>query len=91
MPQSQIWLRVATPFFLFVVASTVGILLLLNAAYQHRSSAEFTALAHANAEFIHAAHIPPTDRFAGYLSQVLGSKFSSDALPHLIHDTKPLP
>jgi hypothetical protein len=25
------------------------------------------------------------------LSQVLGSKFSSDALPHLIHDTKPLP
>jgi signal transduction histidine kinase len=72
MQQSQLWLRVAAPFLLFVAAGTVGILLLLNAAYQQRSSSDFAALAQANAEFIRAAHIPPTDRFAGYLSQVLG-------------------
>ncbi len=72
MQQSQIWRRVVAPFLLFVTAGTIGILLLLNTTYQHRSSAEFVAHARANAEFIRDAHIPPTDRFAGYLSQVLG-------------------
>lgn len=70
--KERLWLRVAIPFLLFVAAGTVGLLLLLNATYQHRSHNEFVALASANAEFIRAGHIPATDRFAGYLSQVLG-------------------
>ncbi|MCX7886671.1 MAG: ATP-binding protein, partial [Verrucomicrobiae bacterium] len=56
----------------FVVAGTVGILFLVQATYRQRSSAEFMALALANAEFVRDAHIPPTERFAGYLSRVLG-------------------
>jgi signal transduction histidine kinase len=68
----RLCLRVALPFLLFVVAGTVGLLLLLNATYRQHSRAEFEALAVANAEFIRAAHIPLNERFAGYLSQVLG-------------------
>ncbi len=76
------------PFLLFVATGTVGILMLLNAAYQHRSSAQFAALAKANAEFIRDAHIPPTDRFAGYLSQVLGveAQFRRVASPDARHE-----
>jgi signal transduction histidine kinase len=92
MPKPQtanLWLRVAAPFLLFVAAGTVGILLLLNATYQHHSSTEFAALARANADFIRAAHIPPTDRFAGYLSQVLGVEvqFRRVAAPDSRHET----
>ena len=69
---SNLILRVAAPFFLFIIAGTVALVLLLNAAYQRHSATEFAALARADAEFIRAAHIPPTARFAEYLTQVLG-------------------
>ena len=69
---ANLLLRVVAPFFLFIITGTVALLLLLNAAYQRQSSVEFAALARANADFIRAAHIPPTDRFADYLTQVLG-------------------
>ncbi len=71
-PTANLWFRVAAPFLLFIVAGTVALLFLLNAAYQRHSSTEFAALAHANADFIRDAHIPPTDRFADYLTRVLG-------------------
>jgi signal transduction histidine kinase len=77
----NLWLRVITPFVLFVVAGTVGLLFLLNATYQHRSRNQFVALANANAEFIRASRIPTTDRFAGYLSQVLGVEVAFQRLP----------
>lgn len=68
----QLWLRVALPFLLFVIAGSVALILFLSSAYQRRSQKDFADLAAANAEFIRAAHIPTTDRFAGYLSRVLG-------------------
>jgi signal transduction histidine kinase len=77
----NLWFRVITPFVVFVVAGTVGLLLLLNATYQHRSRNEFVALATANAEFIRASRIPTTDRFAGYLSQVLGVEVAFRRVP----------
>lgn len=72
LPTTNLWLRVAAPFIIFIIAGTVALLFLLNTIYQHHSSAEFAALARANADFIRAAHIPPTDRFANYLTRVLG-------------------
>jgi signal transduction histidine kinase len=77
----NVWLRVILPFAVFVVAGTIGLLFLLNATYQHRSRNEFAALALANAEFIRASRIPTTDRFAGYLSQVLGVEVAFRRLP----------
>ncbi len=91
----NLWLRVAIPFLAFVVAGTIALLFFLNAAYQQQSSTEFAALAAANAEFIRAAHIPPTDRFAGYLSSVLGVEvqFRRVPAPDSWHEavTVPLP
>lgn len=84
----SLWLRLAGPFVCFTAAGTIGLLLFLNAADQHRSAAGFAALANANAEFIRAAHIPPTDRFAGYLSQVLGveARFHQGVAPDSRHE-----
>lgn len=70
--KSNLWLRVAMPFLLFVVAGSLGIILFLQATYQRQSLKEFEQLAQANAEFVKSVHIPLTDRFADYLSRVLG-------------------
>lgn len=70
----RLWLRIAVSFLLFVVAGTVGLIVLLNSAFQRLSSSEFTTLAKANADFIRVTGLPPTDRLAGYLSQMLGAE-----------------
>ena len=64
---------------LFVTAGTIGLVLVLNAAFQRWSRSEFEALASANAEFIRVSRLPTTDRLAAYLSQMLGVevRFSS--------------
>jgi len=91
--QDRLWLRIAGPFLLFTVAGTIGLLVLLNVTYRQRSRAEFAALATANAEFIRDAHIPATERFAGYLSQVLGVEvhFRRVSTPDARHEAVTVP
>jgi signal transduction histidine kinase len=61
-------------FLLFAGAVTVGLVFLLNAAFQRLSHSEFVGLADANAQFIRDSNIPATDRMASYMSQLLGMK-----------------
>lgn len=70
--RERLWVRIAAAFLLFASAGTVGLLLVLNTAFQRWSRTEFEALANANAEFIRASRLVPTDRLAQYLSQMLG-------------------
>jgi hypothetical protein len=66
------WIRIAGSFLLFVVAGTIGLILLLNVALQRLSEAEFVALAKANADFIRNTGLPQTETLSRYLSQLLG-------------------
>jgi signal transduction histidine kinase len=68
----RLWVRIAIPFLLFLVAGTVLLLLVLGGAFQRISQTEFEALARTNADFIHTEHLPRTDRLAAYLSRILG-------------------
>lgn len=70
----RLWVRITVSFLLFVVIGTVGLVFLLNAAFQRLSHREFAALAKANAEFIRVTRLPTTDRLASYLSQMLGTE-----------------
>jgi signal transduction histidine kinase len=46
------WMRIVGPLLLFAAVGTVGMVLLLNSAFQRLSHSEFVALAEANADFI---------------------------------------
>jgi signal transduction histidine kinase len=46
------WIRIVGPLLLFAAVGTVGIVVLLNAAFQRLSHSEFVALAEANADYI---------------------------------------
>ena len=46
------WIRIAGPLILFGLVGTIGVVLLLNAAFQQQSHSEFQALAEANADYI---------------------------------------
>jgi signal transduction histidine kinase len=76
----RLWIRIAVSFLLFLVVGTVGLILVLTAAYQRLSRTEFVALAQTNAEFIRTEHLPQTDRFAAYLSRVLGVEVHFDSV-----------
>jgi signal transduction histidine kinase len=80
--------RVILPFLVFIIAGSLGIVLVLNAVFQRQSRRDFIELANANAEFVRAAHIPPTERFASYLTQVLGVEvhFRRVAAPDARHE-----
>ena len=56
----------------------MGLICLLNSAFQRLSHDEFVAVAHANAEFIRATGLPDTERLAGYLSQLQGMEVRFD-------------
>ncbi len=75
-------------FLLFAGAVTVGLIILLNAAFQRLSHSEFVALADANAQFIRESNIPATDRMASYMSQLLGMRvqFNQPALSSASQD-----
>lgn len=70
--RERLWIRIAVAFLLFASAGTIGLVAVLNAAFQRWSRTEFEALATANAEFIRASRIVPTERLAEYLSRMLG-------------------
>jgi signal transduction histidine kinase len=72
--QKRLWIRIAVSFLLFLTAGTIGLIIVLDAAFQRLSHSQFAALAQANADFIRVAHLQPTDRLAGYLSQMLGAE-----------------
>jgi signal transduction histidine kinase len=46
------WIRIVGPLLLFAMVGTVGVVLLLNAAFQRQSHSEFMALAEADADYI---------------------------------------
>ncbi|HSI13097.1 MAG TPA: HAMP domain-containing sensor histidine kinase [Chthoniobacter sp.] len=70
-PISSLWLRLALPFLLFVVAGSMALALWLHAAAERESRHVFATLAHTNADFIKSARLPANERVADYLSRVL--------------------
>jgi signal transduction histidine kinase len=77
--RERLWLQIAASFLLFVVAGTIGLIYLLDTAFQRLSYAEFVALARANADFIRSEHLARTERLAFDLSQMLGVEVRFDA------------
>ena len=70
-PISSLWLRLALPFLLFVVAGSTALALWLHAAAQRESRHVFATLAHTNADFIKSARLAANERVADYLGRVL--------------------
>ncbi|EDY20385.1 integral membrane sensor signal transduction histidine kinase [Chthoniobacter flavus Ellin428] len=68
---SSLWLRLALPFLLFVVAGSTALALWLHAAAERESRHVFATLARTNADFIKSARLPANERVADYLSRVL--------------------
>ena len=73
-PISSLWLRLALPFLLFVVAGSLALALWLHAAAQRESRHVFATLARTNADFIKSARLPANERVADYLSRVLNMR-----------------
>jgi signal transduction histidine kinase len=91
--QKRHWIRIAGSFLGFVLAGTVGLVLLLNAAFQRLSHTEFVALAKANADFIRDTQLAHTELLARYLSQLLGVevRFQRWAAPDALHEAVTVP
>ncbi len=68
---STLWLRLAAPFLLFVVAGSIGIALWLHAAARRESQTVFATLARTNADFIRNAKLPANERVAESIGRVL--------------------
>jgi signal transduction histidine kinase len=73
-PISSLWLRLALPFLLFVVAGSSALALWLQAAAQRESRHVFATLARTNADLIKSARLPANERVADYLSRVLNMR-----------------
>ncbi len=70
----SLWVRVVVAFVLFLSVGTIGLVFVLDAAFERVSLGQFQALSEANADFIRTMHLPPSDRLAGYLSRMLGAE-----------------
>ncbi|HEX4086875.1 MAG TPA: HAMP domain-containing sensor histidine kinase [Chthoniobacteraceae bacterium] len=68
---SRLWLSIAWPFFLFVVAGSTVLMLWMERAATRESRAVFTTLARTNADFLRNAHLPATEQMMGYLGRML--------------------
>jgi signal transduction histidine kinase len=73
-PVSSLWLRLALPFLLFVVAGSLALALWLQASAQRESRHVFATLARTNADFIKNAHLAANERVAEYLSRILNMR-----------------
>lgn len=71
---STLWLRLAGPFLLFVIAGSTGIAVWLNAAARHESQTVFATVARANADFIRSARLPANERVAESIGRVLNMR-----------------
>jgi len=69
---STLWLRLAAPFLLFVVAGSIGIALWLHTAARRESQTVFATLARTNADFIRNTKLPSNARVADSIGRVLG-------------------
>jgi signal transduction histidine kinase len=76
--RERLWIQIAASFLLFVVVGTVGLIYVLDAAFQRLSHTEFVALAQANADFIRSENLARTERLALDLSQMLGVEVRFD-------------
>jgi len=87
------WIRIVGPLLLFAAAGTVGVVLLLNAAFQRQSYSQFQALAEANADYIRdsieariqAGSLGAADK-AGFLreAQILQAEFRAGHLSQFL-------
>src|SRR5580692_7406792 len=68
---TNLWLRIAGPFLLFVVAGSLALAAWLQLAARRESAAVFTALAGTNAEFIKSARLPASEQMMSYLGHLL--------------------
>src|ERR1700677_2702128 len=66
-----LWLRIALPFFLFVVAGSIILGAWLYASARNQSRELFTTVARTNADFIRSSHLPSSERMAGDLGRIL--------------------
>ena len=73
-PSSSLWLRLAVPFLLFVVAGSTALALWLHTGAQRESRHVFATLARTNAELIQSARLPANERVADYLGRVLNMR-----------------
>ncbi|HUD83666.1 MAG TPA: ATP-binding protein [Candidatus Saccharimonadales bacterium] len=91
--RERLWIQIAASFLLFVVVGTVGLIYVLDAAYQRLSYAEFVALGRANADFIRSEHLARTERLAFDLSQMLGVevRFDQRDTPDRSHEAITIP
>jgi signal transduction histidine kinase len=71
---STLWLRLAGPFLLFVIAGSTGIAVWLHAAARRESRTVFATLARTNADFIRSARLPANERVAESIGRVLNMR-----------------
>lgn len=69
---SPLWLRLAGPMLLFVVAGSIVLALWIHASARRDSRAVFATLAQTNADFIRSARLPANERVAESIGRVLG-------------------
>ncbi len=67
---STLWLRLATPLLLFVVAGSTGIALWLHTTARRESQTVFATLARTSADFIRNAKLPANERVAESIGRV---------------------
>ncbi len=70
--QSRLTWRLVVTFLGFVVVGSLGVVAWLDYQEAHESQAEFAAVARSNANFIRSQHLPPSERTAVALGEVLG-------------------
>src|SRR4051812_15977236 len=68
---SPLWLRLAGPMLLFIVAGSTVLALWIHSTARRESHAVFTTLAQTNADFIRSAHLPVNERVAESIGRVL--------------------
>ena len=66
-----LWLRIALPFFLFVVAGSFLLLAWLYVSASRESRDQFAMLARNNADFIRTSRLPATEHMAVELGRIL--------------------
>ena len=64
--------RLAAAFFGFVIVGSLGVVAWLDYEEVHESQSAFAAVARSNTHFIRAQHLPPSERTAAALGEVLG-------------------
>jgi len=64
--------RLAAAFLGFVIVGSLGVVAWLDYEELHESQSAFAAVARSNAHFIRSQHLPPSERTAAALGEVLG-------------------